>query len=53
MIKELSQKKKDKYDKIKSVDSNIKAGKLTNKEKVELKSHKIKEAIKNKLYVRN
>ena len=53
MAKELSQKKKDKYDKITSIDSEVKAGKLTDEEKLELKTYKIKKALKLKKYVRN
>ena len=52
-MKTLSKTKTDKYDKIVSIDSEIKAGKLTEEEKVELKSHKIKKALKIKRYVRN
>ena len=53
MAKELSKEKTDKFNKIKSVDKEVKAGKLTQKEKVELKSYKIKKALKLKKYVRN
>jgi len=56
MSKELSKTKTDKYDKIledSSIDNEIKAGKLTNEEKIELKSYAIKKAVKLKKYVRN
>lgn len=53
MAKELSREKTDKFDKIVSIDSEIKAGKLTQKEKVELKSYKIIKALKKQKYVRN
>jgi len=56
MAKELSKTKTDKYDKIlleSSIDAEIKAGKLTKEERVELKSHAIKKALKLKKYVRN
>ena len=53
MAKTLSKQKETKYDKIKSVDKEIKAGKLTKEEKVELKSYKILKALKKQKYVRN
>lgn len=53
MAKKLSQKKKDKYDLVTSIDSEIKAGTLTKEEKAELKSYKIVKALKIKKYVRN
>lgn len=53
MAKELSKETTDKYDKIVSVDAEIKAGKLTKEEKIELKSYKITKALKLKKYVRN
>lgn len=56
MAKELDQKTKDKYDKIledSSIDKEIKAGKLTKEEKVEMKSYAIVKALKKQKYVRN
>lgn len=56
MAKELSQEKKDKYDKIlknSKIDDEVKAGKLTKEEKVEIKSYAIKKALKIKTYARN
>lgn len=56
MAKELSQEKKNKYDKIlsdSSVNSEIKEGKLTEEEKIEIKSYAINKALKLKKYVRN
>lgn len=52
----LHKTKTDKYDKIlkdSSIDSEVKAGKLTKEEKVELKSYAIKKALKITKYVRN
>jgi hypothetical protein len=56
MAIELTKEKTDKYDKIltdSSIDVEVKAGKLTQEEKVELKAHSIKKALKLKRYVRN
>ena len=53
---QLSKEKTDKYDKAikdSSIDGEIKAGKLTKEEKVELKSYAICKALKKKKYVRN
>ena len=47
---------KVKYDKIlkdSSIDSEVKAGKLTKEEKIELKSYAIMKVVKIKKYVRN
>jgi len=52
MAKEISKEKTDKFDKITSIDKEIKKG-MSKEEKVELKSHKIKKALKIKKYVRN
>ena len=53
MAKELTKEKTDKFNKIKSINGEIKAGRLSKEEKVELKSYKIKKALKLKKYVRN
>ena len=56
MTKELTKVKTDKYDKIlkdSSIDSEVKADKLTQEEKVEIKSYAIKTVLKLKKYVRN
>ena len=57
MAKELSKTKTDKFDKILKdkggIDKEIKAGKVTKEEKVELKAYAIKKAVKLKRYVRN
>jgi len=48
--------KTDKYDKVlkeSSINKEVKEGKLTKEEKVELKSYAIKKAVKIKRYVRN
>ena len=52
---ELSKVKTDKYDKAiaKGLNKEIKAGKLTKEEKVELKSYAIVKALKKQKYVRN
>jgi len=55
-IKELSQAKITKYDKIlkdSSIDAEVKANKLTQEEKIEIKSYAIKKALKLQRYVRN
>ena len=53
MAKKLSKIKRDKYNKILSVDTEFKSGKLSRKEKLELKSFKIQKAVKLKTYVRD
>jgi len=53
MAKELPKEKTNKYDKVTSVDAEIKSGNLSKEEKVELKSYKIYKALKKQKYVRN
>lgn len=56
MTKQLSQEKKDKYDKIltdSSINAEVKSQKLTNEEAIELKAYAIKKAVKIKTYVRD
>jgi len=53
MAKELPKTKTNKYDKIllkSSIESEIKAGKLTKEEKIEIKSYSIKKAVKLQKY---
>ena len=56
-MKELSKTKTDKFDKILKakggMNKEIKAEKISKEEKVEMKSHAIKEAVQIKKYVRN
>ena len=55
-MKKLSQAKIKKYDKVlkdSTMNEEIKRGKLSKEEKIELKSHAIKKALKLKKYVRN
>lgn len=56
MAQELKTTEKEKFDKIlldSSVEKEVKAGKLTEAEKIKLKSYSIKKALKLKRYVRN
>ena len=50
--KVLERAKETRFDKIASIDAEIKRGEITKEEKVELKSYKIVRALKNQKYVR-
>ena len=54
-MKTLSKEKTDKFNKIieKGIDKELKTRNISHEEKVELKSHAIKKALKIKKYVRN